>query len=55
MLKQHRQLREEIVTPVVTTIPHLAPVITFLLHETRTSCSGLERKIRLNIGLRYTL
>jgi hypothetical protein len=44
MLKQHWQLREEAVTPVVTTIPHPAPVIAFLLRETRTSCSGLERR-----------
>jgi hypothetical protein len=44
MLKQHWQLREEVVTPFVTAIPHPAPVIAFLLHETRTSCSGLERR-----------
>jgi hypothetical protein len=42
MLKQHRQLREEVVTPVATTIPHPAPVIAFMLRETRTSCFGLE-------------
>jgi hypothetical protein len=44
MLKQHRQLQEEVVTPVVTAISHLAPVIAFLLRETRTYCSGLERR-----------
>jgi hypothetical protein len=35
MLKQHRQLREEVVTPVVTTMPHPAHVIAFLLREDR--------------------
>jgi hypothetical protein len=29
MLKQHQQQREEAVTPVITTIPHSAPVIAF--------------------------
>jgi hypothetical protein len=42
MLKQHRQLQEEVVTPVATTIPHPASVIAFMLRETRTSFSGLE-------------
>jgi hypothetical protein len=44
MLKQHQQQQEEAVTPAVTAIPHSAPVIAFLLRETRTSCSGLERR-----------
>jgi hypothetical protein len=44
MLKQHQQLREEVVTLVVTAIPHPSPVIEFMLRETRTSYSGLERR-----------